>query len=62
MTVPNSVTSLRTLSVVSVEMLAIWLAIVLIAREVVTGATPAARTDVAIVLLALVMPWTARWR
>lgn len=43
-------------------MLAIWLAIVLIAREVVTGATPAARTDVAIVLLALVMPWIARWR
>jgi hypothetical protein len=43
-------------------MLAIWLAIVLIAREAVTGAMPAARTDVATVLLALVMLWIVRWR
>lgn len=43
-------------------MLAIWLAIVLTARGAVTGATPVVRTDAAIVLLALVMLWIARWR
>jgi hypothetical protein len=61
MTVPSSVTSLRTSSVVSVAMLDTWPAIVLIAREAVTGAT-LARTGVVIVLLAQVMPWIARWR
>lgn len=60
MTAPSSVTSLRISSVVSVAMLAIWLVIVPTAREAVTGVTPAAH--VAIVLLALVMPWIARWR
>jgi hypothetical protein len=61
MTALSSVTSLRTSSVVSVATLGTWPAIVLIAREAVTGAT-LERTDVAIVLLALVMPWIARWR
>lgn len=60
MTALSSVTSLRTLSVVSVAMLATWLAIVQTAREAVTGAT-LAPTDVALVL-ALVMLWIVRWR
>jgi hypothetical protein len=62
MTALSSVTSLPTSFVVFVAMQAIWLVIVLTAREAVTGATALVRTDVVLPVPVLAMLWIVRWR